>query len=77
MDSSSSQVSWSDMVLELDLYSTGEVTDISLRGFLHDSWRELLLVKTGVERSSFKRNTGSDLLKIELEDMVEVLDVQL
>ena len=77
MESTSSQVSWSDMVLELDLYSTGEVTDISLRGFLQDSWRELLLVKTGVERSSFKRNTGSDLLKIELEEMGEVLDVQL
>ena len=67
------------MVLELDLYLMGELRspDISFRGFLHESWRGLLLAKTGAERSSFKRKTGSDLLYIELEETVDVLEVQL
>ena len=34
-------------------------------------------MNTGADRSSLSRNTGSDLLKFELEEMVEVLDAQL
>ena len=67
------------MVLELERYFMGDLNspDISFRGFLQDNCRGFLLVKTGADKSSLRRKTGSDLLKLELEEMVEVVEVQL